>query len=49
MEDKFKATSSNEVLVTTPSGRTLCVAECNDAYWADAVAYALNFLRTEEM
>lgn len=37
-----------EIRVTTPSGRTFCVAEAQDQYWADKIVYALELDREME-
>lgn len=48
MEDKFRYTSTGDILCKTPSGSEFIVARASDAYWADAITYALNFTRREE-
>lgn len=48
MSDKYKYDEYFRVIAVTPSGKEIVVANANDPYWADAIAYALNFARTEE-
>lgn len=46
MEETFES-KHDQVIVTTPSGNEFVVCDCRDVYWADAIAFALAFLRTE--
>lgn len=44
IEEKFRYVGTT-ILVETPSGRKLPVAETEDHYWADRIVHALNFVR----